>query len=96
MYTCIYFSLSLSPSLSIYIYLCNGSVHSAGPKQGLVGDHGEAIEGNWRHGRPGIKNWTNNCIKIDPKWSQSGPGGRHGVFENQQKNEMIDKTQTEK
>ena len=56
-----YISLSLSIYIyaNIYIYinmymvnfhLLNRSAHSAGP-QGLVGDHGEAIEGKWTRTR---------------------------------------------
>ena len=36
------------------------------------------------HGRLGIKDWTKHGLNIETKWSQSGPGGRQGVFENTQ------------
>ena len=32
-----------------------------------------------------------NGIEIDPKWDESGPGGRQGVPENQQKHEQFKK-----
>ena len=43
------------------------------------------------HGRPSVEHLTKNDIKIVPKWSQSAPGGRQGVFENQQKYEKSKK-----
>ena len=41
------------------------------------------------------ESWSKNGTKIDPKWSESGPGRRQGVPENQQKYEKIEKTQTQ-
>ena len=43
--------------------LFNRSAHSARPKQGLVGDHGEAIEGKWRR----IRCTVDAASKTGPK-----------------------------
>jgi hypothetical protein len=43
--------------------LLNRSAHSTGPKQGLVGDHGEAIDGKWSR----IRCTVDPASKIEPK-----------------------------
>ena len=37
------------------------------------------------------ESWSKNGTKINQKWSESGPGRRQGVPENQQKYEQIEK-----